>query len=66
MIYKANALMIYSIFDADDIPQLVADDIHAFRRDLDATVIRREGAKVRASRAEQDAGDASFDKHIIL
>jgi hypothetical protein len=33
MIYKANALMIYSIFDADDIPQRVADDIHAFRRD---------------------------------
>ena len=34
MIYKANALMIYSIFDADDIPQRVADDIHAFRRDF--------------------------------
>ena len=34
MIYKANALMIYSIFDADDIPQRVADDIHAFWRDF--------------------------------
>ena len=26
-------VMIYSIFDADDIPQRVADDMHAFRRD---------------------------------
>ena len=34
MIYNANALMIYSIFDADDIPRQVADDIHAFRRDF--------------------------------